>query len=955
MATFVYSDTKPNASFRELSTYDSSAVIGNTFVLSEGVSYYYRLRNWDGYEWSDFYSIEDKFKINYKPSKPVLKTPGIPQLEALPLSAFSWTSSDSDLDVLSYQLVFSTSPAFDSAGIVSADLLTDNISLQSFGGYDSLLDDGYYYWMVRSKDYYQWSDYSDSGFIFVNKVNTTPQPPASAFLPADGAVITDTRIVLSWSQASDGDISDTAGTLRYDLRLSTSSLFDSYLPITSTYAETSAQTVNTRDNIKYYWQVRALDDEGLYSSWSDTKYFYIDLYNDTPAAPPVSSVGSDSGIVKTQKPEFTWLPASDSDIFDTAGALSYIIEVTTSVSPGAVPYVTLVTLPGETHIALDTPLPDNSIYYFRIKTKDASGATSGFSEGGMFIVDTVPDTPLPVPLISTSAGGLLTLSDTFAWPKSVDPDLFDTVYYRLEVSYDSGFANPVYSMTDIVNTYASVRALASEGAFPAENRHYYLRLRAYDSTGLFSEYSPANTYFFNNYNDLPVIYSFSVDTSGIILGSSLKFDSLYSDSDMDTVYVNYSIYRNSVKLLDTLADTLLVSDYFVFGDSVQITATPTDGVSTGASKSVGPYVINDTDIFYIIQVGIADRKYVRSGETFIIEFSRKVNARDIDTASVSFINLSSGKNGINKLVFDTATYSFVTVTLSSDLVPLEDYKLQISGDIRDKALNKLDSGVQYALTACIVPSSAPLKQVINGDRNNAGIVKLEIPRSAFNFPYFASIRVYSDTEQEAILPGMDPSYVPVSALFVDVNINDINNTAVHSSDSPVRVIIPYLDADANGVIDGTDINLSRLAVYHYNETGVWERVTNMTVYSTGTSKRIEFTTSNFSVFGIFGYYPMTVAAGELKYYPNPVEDRLTIVYSVPGNLTSAGIEYSIYNIAGELVFEKSFTVVGGEHPEYWDCVNSDGNKVASGVYIVRFIMNYGSEPVVKTFKIAVIR
>jgi hypothetical protein len=65
-----------------------------------------------------------------------------------------------------------------------------------------------------------------------------------------------------------------------------------------------------------------------------------------------------------------------------------------------------------------------------------------------------------------------------------------------------------------------------------------------------------------------------------------------------------------------------------------------------------------------------------------------------------------------------------------------------------------------------------------------------------------------------------------------------------------------------------------------------------------------------------------------------------IHYAAPGPVVSLDHRFRIYNVAGELVDEFHKTANGGTHHyDFWDCTNSAGRPVASGVYILEYSVN----------------
>ncbi|MCF7801674.1 MAG: T9SS type A sorting domain-containing protein [Candidatus Marinimicrobia bacterium] len=69
-------------------------------------------------------------------------------------------------------------------------------------------------------------------------------------------------------------------------------------------------------------------------------------------------------------------------------------------------------------------------------------------------------------------------------------------------------------------------------------------------------------------------------------------------------------------------------------------------------------------------------------------------------------------------------------------------------------------------------------------------------------------------------------------------------------------------------------------------------------------------------------------------YPNPFNPSVTIPFGIPENGT---VTFEIYDILGRLVYSISSQFTPGTHNFVWQGVDSQGNKVASGVYIARVV------------------
>ncbi|MCF7885591.1 MAG: T9SS type A sorting domain-containing protein [Candidatus Marinimicrobia bacterium] len=83
----------------------------------------------------------------------------------------------------------------------------------------------------------------------------------------------------------------------------------------------------------------------------------------------------------------------------------------------------------------------------------------------------------------------------------------------------------------------------------------------------------------------------------------------------------------------------------------------------------------------------------------------------------------------------------------------------------------------------------------------------------------------------------------------------------------------------------------------------------------------------------------------LKFYPNPFNSRLKIMFTIPEN---GKVKINIYDIRGrniKTVIDQ--TLVKGKHEYYWDGKNNQGNRVSSGIYFLRLGTNNSANKIIK--------
>jgi len=74
---------------------------------------------------------------------------------------------------------------------------------------------------------------------------------------------------------------------------------------------------------------------------------------------------------------------------------------------------------------------------------------------------------------------------------------------------------------------------------------------------------------------------------------------------------------------------------------------------------------------------------------------------------------------------------------------------------------------------------------------------------------------------------------------------------------------------------------------------------------------------------------------------NPVQERALFSYDLPTSTTTATLR--IYNVAGRLLFVTALALDENEYA--WDLVTSNGNPLASGLYLYVLLTETGSSEI----------
>ncbi len=241
-----------------------------------------------------------------------------------------------------------------------------------------------YTFAVASKNGSEQSAFS-SPMTFSETYHKIPAAPALD-TPASGFLTNNTAPELKWKSVAYGTT--------FELAISSSSSFP--LPLVQDYVGLSglSKAIDpiTTDG-KYYWKVRAANVDGVYGSWSSSRYFTVDTT--PPLAPVTGAPANGTSVIGT--PTFSWKASSS--------ASRYQFEYSNEDDPETHLYQSgeLTTL---THKppTIDATYPHSPTYSF-VRAKDAAGNWGAWSAAS--IVTIAPSKPA-APALDTPASGFLT-------------------------------------------------------------------------------------------------------------------------------------------------------------------------------------------------------------------------------------------------------------------------------------------------------------------------------------------------------------------------------------------------------------------------------------------------------------------------------------------------------------------------------------------------------------------
>lgn len=239
--------------------YNQTSIIYQGTALVRGATYYLRIRIHDGVDWSAWaHSI---FRLN---SIPTVPAPQSPQNQVVstyqPLTVFS-RSSDPESDPLTYHVaVFA-----DSMGTILYD--SGSVSGPSGAGTSSrqvgipLQENGHYWWRVRTKDGFEYSDWSQMVDFAVNVANDPPNVPIlESPLASEGQIAYSLLPLMTWLPGTDPDPLDN---LTYKFELSIKSNFSIVYTRDSLTVNSFTMDDSLSLDTHYWWRVTVRDYAGL--------------------------------------------------------------------------------------------------------------------------------------------------------------------------------------------------------------------------------------------------------------------------------------------------------------------------------------------------------------------------------------------------------------------------------------------------------------------------------------------------------------------------------------------------------------------------------------------------------------------------------------------------------------------------------------------------------------------
>jgi hypothetical protein len=414
------------------------------------------------------------------PAVPGQVWPGELITDNKPTLTWGWTDPNWHVPPVKYNLLLDDElwdPAVGPLG--TPQISATGLGSMTYPVTDNLADglhDGYWWWSVQAQDgagnLSGWPD------LWAFLVDTTPPdmpiPATDWGMKFDGTKPCE----VAW-----GAVEHFKEVITYEVQVN--DLDGNACPLgrtDNTSFEVSALKLNGQSLINgtYSWQVRAVDEAGHKSGWTDAMQFTLDLKDTVkPGVPELYSPG-EGALVSTDPPTFDWadVPADPSGVNYSLDIGSVADFTAFALQKKDLPSSAYTLTPGEA-------LASGKTYWWRVWAVDGAGNVGDYSATRSFTIAAADKTAPAVPalVLPANEATVNTATPEMDWSDVTDPS---GVNYSLQIATDAEFATLAFSKDGLT---ASKYTLGTAEALGYGQ--YYWRVRALDSVGNPSAWAPA--------------------------------------------------------------------------------------------------------------------------------------------------------------------------------------------------------------------------------------------------------------------------------------------------------------------------------------------------------------------------------------------------------------------------------------------------------------------------------
>ena len=748
------------------------------------------------------------------------------------------------------------------------------------------------------------------------------------------------------------------------IQISTTSNFSTVTRFTTGGATFTNWTVNPGlATTNYFWRVLTFRSNTVTWYTSTFAWVFVDTNNPNPI---VLTQPVNNSIFSNTSTNFKWNIGTDIGV----GVTNYILKISNINTS----WWTNITTSG---LSSDVSNLQEGTNYWYVSAVDKVGNVTPWASPLIFTVDRTG--PNPPALVSPTNNWITnTPKAVFIW-KSTN-DIYGIVAsYEIQISTNN-FANTW-------NTYIAVGTSSNISGLNLGTNWW--RVRAIDSVGNLGQWSSTNKFYIRgtlawftishqvyyeidkwgqgpliitaiatNGNSTPSVFdeytgsiTITVTTNGMANGTAIDWTNLSGTVSSFTQYADGSAdYIFSLVDAGVLSLNIRSSNYGVVSVYVH------DGNKTEKSnpgplyfESFNPYIVS---IEPHNQYGYAT---VSELKPFTITFSRVIMATGANSLQS---NIWFRDCGIVSLTFSNVIYAdrartvaYVETALTEDDF-LKDFYLIISRNIKGTngyyLTNSIVNSDYSFYPSGVYPNGVYIETFLTlVDKTIGGTVSFDDARGSLVIgknvlPDDAYIKHGNpDPSDDKLIADANSKLrgsqfigvIENDDTYVEITANDRNNEDFGNLNNKAQLYISYQDNDNNGIVDGTDIQESKLKLFRLNEaTGEWEVIFNSEVDTV--NNKVYADIDKFGTYCIMAYYETDSVIS----YPNPanVNDYDVIIRF---NLErDAKVTIKIYTITGELVrnlTKDEILIAGLDRRIHWDGKNDLGLMVVNGVYLIR--------------------
>lgn len=593
-----------------------------------------------------------------------------------------------------------------------------------------------------------------------------------------------------------------------------------------------------------------------------------------------------------------WTPLPASPPEDTAEA--YVVEAATS------PEFTTVLFSSATSLVAAVPaltvqgLSPNTTYYLRTGSVNFEGRAN---------YSVAPATATLANRPTQQASPVTPYTVTLTWLANSNPP--DT-RYLVVISSNSDFTPPVHSSS----TYLSSATFS--GLVP--NTTYYPLVTAYNRFGratptvVFS--SGATAAFHPAYDDFSDVGVSSMTVNwlpGTNPAETWYRAQISSNTDFSGTVLS-SVTANLYAIFDGMVSN---ASYYLQVSALNLTGVPTDPpVSLGTALTL-------------------------PATAYILSESQTYSSRLTDGFTVNWASNGNSSHTVYGVEVSTkADFSVMNSSLSvralacsfKDLLVDTTYFTRIKARGQTGIFSAFETAWSTKTLLSTQLNAVALQESTINLETSYGTVSVFIPRGAIG----SSTRF--QLQPAYIFPPPVSSVSELTPTGVGISVTHFPPTLVLGA---ITLTLPYRLSD---LPPGTDRSRLILALYDEGH-GVWVPLPSV---SETVNNRVIGQTWHLSTFQLMEAVSET-GLSNVKIYPNPYRPNSVSDVMHFTNLTPFA-KVKLYTFLGELVRDLKADVNG---MAYWDGLNSDGRKVASGVYIA--FISTSDKKSSKSFKVAVER